>query len=177
MFGNNSHRLRLYILGKSSNRLPRTFKKSWLKVSKLLKQNLFQTLVKCIRNDFSKYATDQCIYWAFITSQTKVPSLCKVAFKRINESRVNAHMTLRHNKTWVDYYPILKERVLVLRAGCGIWLYQFQIIACLFALQFNNLFCFWESLVFRYFSSFKNCMIRCDFTKLLSPFFIAMVTE
>ena len=31
-------------------------------------------------------------------SQTKVPSFCKVAFKCINEARVNAHMTLRHKK-------------------------------------------------------------------------------
>ena len=39
--------------------------------------------------------------------KTKVPSFCKVAFKRINETRVNAHMTLQHNKNWVNYYLVL----------------------------------------------------------------------
>ena len=43
-------------------------------------------------------------------SQTKVPSFCKVAFKSIKESRVNAHMTLRHNKNWVNYHLVLKKK-------------------------------------------------------------------
>ena len=42
-------------------------------------------------------------------SQTKVPSFCKVAFKRINEAKVNSHMTLRHNKNWLNYYVVLKK--------------------------------------------------------------------
>ena len=38
-------------------------------------------------------------------SQTKVPSFCIVAFKRINE----ASMTLRHYKNWVYYYLVLRK--------------------------------------------------------------------
>ena len=64
-------------------------------------------------NALSKYATDQCIYGVFITSQTKIPTFCKVALKRINEAGVNAHMTLRHNKNWVNYYIVLKKDLAV----------------------------------------------------------------
>ena len=42
-------------------------------------------------------------------SQTKVPSFCIVAFKRINEARINAHRALRHNKNLVYYYLVLKK--------------------------------------------------------------------
>ena len=42
-------------------------------------------------------------------SQTKVPSFCIVAFKRINEARVNAHMILRHNENEFYYYVVLKK--------------------------------------------------------------------
>ena len=42
-------------------------------------------------------------------SQTKVPSFCIAAFIRINEARVNAHMTLRHNKNLGYYYLVLKK--------------------------------------------------------------------
>ena len=43
--------LGILTLGKSSNRSPRTFN-ILAKVSNLLKQNLLQSLVKCIRNDY-----------------------------------------------------------------------------------------------------------------------------
>ena len=45
-------------------------------------------------------------------SQTKLPPFCKVAFKRTNEAKVNAHLILRHNKNWVKYYLVLKKRSL-----------------------------------------------------------------
>ena len=34
-----------------------------------------------------KYQSDQLIHWDLITAQTKVPSLCKLAFERIPDSK------------------------------------------------------------------------------------------
>ena len=44
-----------------------------------------------------------------LSCHKKGPSFCIVAFKRIYEARVNAHMTPRHNKNWVYYYLVLKK--------------------------------------------------------------------
>ena len=111
-------------------------------------------MVKCITNDLPKYATDQCIYRAFITSRTKVPTFYEVAFKRINESRENAHMTLRHNKNWVNYYLVLKK----------------EFASTSFVSETEI------SVIFPVLSP-KKSMIKCDVTKLRYPFFIAMETE
>ena len=50
-----------YTLGKSSNRSPRIFKIP-AKIHKLQKSNLFQSLMKYMRNDLSKYQSDQYVH-------------------------------------------------------------------------------------------------------------------
>ena len=82
----------------------------------------------------------------------KVPSFCTVACKRINVSRVNAHMPLRHKKNWVNYYLVLKKKTNFVSEKTEI------------------------SVIFPVLSP-KKCMIRCDFTQLGYPFFITMETE
>ena len=77
-----------HTLGKNSNRSPRTFQI----LVKLLKQNLFLSLVRFIRMIFQNMQLTN----AFTELSSRHKQRYKVAFKRINKARVNAHMTLQN---------------------------------------------------------------------------------
>ena len=44
-----------------------------------------------------------------VTNKGTLILMRKFTLKRINEARINAHMTLRHNKNWINYYLVLKK--------------------------------------------------------------------